>query len=62
MDYLQVVPVAKISSDILREAFLSHGQLQGIEFTELPPGTSVVDVSRSLLSHNSALYKYKFTM
>jgi len=41
-----------MSSDALREAFLSHGQLQGKEFTELPPGTSIVDVSQSLLSQN----------
>ena len=38
----------KLSSDALREAFVSHGQLQGMEFTELPPGTSIVDVRRSL--------------
>ena len=24
---------------------MAHGQSQGIEFTELPPGTSIVDVS-----------------
>ena len=35
----------KLSADDLRETFVSHGHLQGIEFTELPPGTSVVDMS-----------------
>jgi len=34
-----------MSCDILREVFVAHGQSQGIEFTELPPGTSIVDVS-----------------
>lgn len=38
----------KLSSDALREAFVSHGHLQGMEFTELPPGTSVVDVRQSV--------------
>jgi len=42
---MQVVPVPKISCDVLREVFVAHGQSQGIEFTELPPGTSIVDVS-----------------
>ena len=45
MFFLQVVPVPKVSGDDLREVFVSHGHLQGMEFTELPPGTSVVDVS-----------------
>ncbi|XP_065902892.1 CWF19-like protein 1 [Dysidea avara] len=40
---LQVVPVPKMSCDTLREVFVAHGQSQGIEFTELPPGTSIVD-------------------
>ena len=35
----------KLSADDLSEIFVSHGHLQGIEFTELTPGTSVVDVS-----------------
>ena len=42
---MQVVPVPKMSYDVLLEVFVAHGQSQGIEFTELPPGTSIVDVS-----------------
>jgi len=34
-----------MSCNTLRDVFVAHGQSQGIEFTELPPGTSIVDVS-----------------
>ena len=42
---MQVVPVPKMSYDVLLEVFVAHGQSQGIEFTKLPPETSIVIVS-----------------